>query len=57
MPGVGRSTVKALLRREVLHVLATEPKPFSKIECLLPDSELFAGLSVEEAAKSVGDFR
>uniref|UniRef100_A0A183F0R5 Holliday junction branch migration protein RuvA n=1 Tax=Gongylonema pulchrum TaxID=637853 RepID=A0A183F0R5_9BILA len=57
LPGVGRSTVKALLRREVLHVLATEPKPFSKIECLLPDSELFAGLSVEEAAKSVGDFR
>lgn len=31
MPGVGKSTMKALLRREVLHVLATKPTPFSKV--------------------------
>ncbi|MCP9260595.1 E3 ubiquitin-protein ligase ubr-1 [Dirofilaria immitis] len=57
MPGVGKSTMKALLRREVLHVLATKPTPFSKIERAIPVNQLFAELSVEEAAKSVGDFR
>uniref|UniRef100_A0A1I7V6M0 E3 ubiquitin-protein ligase n=2 Tax=Loa loa TaxID=7209 RepID=A0A1I7V6M0_LOALO len=57
MPGVGKSTMKALLRREVLHVLATKPTPFSKIERAMPVNQLFAELSVEEAAKSVGDFR
>ncbi|VDP27534.1 unnamed protein product [Onchocerca flexuosa] len=31
MPGVGKSTMKALLRREVLHVLATKPTPFSQV--------------------------
>ncbi|VBB31014.1 unnamed protein product [Acanthocheilonema viteae] len=57
MPGVGKSTMKALLRREVLHVLATKPTPFSKIERAMPVNQLFAELSVEEAARSVGDFR
>lgn len=32
MPGVGKSTVETLLKREVLHILATEPKPFSKVK-------------------------
>ncbi|VDK79468.1 unnamed protein product [Litomosoides sigmodontis] len=57
VPGVGKSTMKALLRREVLHVLATKPVPFSKIEHAMPVNQHFAVLSVEEAAKSVGDFR
>ncbi|VDN02420.1 unnamed protein product [Thelazia callipaeda] len=59
LPGVGKSTAEDLLRREVLHILATEPKTFSKvvIEHLLPESQLFAKISIEEAAKSVGDFR
>uniref|UniRef100_A0A158Q8Z9 E3 ubiquitin-protein ligase n=1 Tax=Elaeophora elaphi TaxID=1147741 RepID=A0A158Q8Z9_9BILA len=57
MPGVGKSTMKALLRREVLHVLATKPTPFSKIERAMPVNQLLAELSVEEAAKSVGEFR
>lgn len=35
MPGVGKSTMQALLRREVLHVLATKPTPFSKVMCCL----------------------
>ncbi|VIO97030.1 Zinc finger in N-recognin family protein [Brugia malayi] len=57
LPGVGKSTIKTLLRREVLHVLATKPTPFSKIQRAMPVNLLFADLSVEEAVKSVGDFR
>ncbi|KHN74188.1 E3 ubiquitin-protein ligase ubr-1 [Toxocara canis] len=57
MPGVGVCTRKAMLRREVLHILATGPKPFSKIDRAIPDCPLLEKLSLDEAVKSVGDFR
>uniref|UniRef100_A0A915CE69 E3 ubiquitin-protein ligase n=1 Tax=Parascaris univalens TaxID=6257 RepID=A0A915CE69_PARUN len=57
MPGVGVCTRKAMLRREVLHILATGPKPFSKIDRAIPECPLLEKLSLDEAVKSVADFR
>ncbi|VDK28192.1 unnamed protein product [Anisakis simplex] len=57
MPDVGNCTRELMLRREVLHILATGPKPFSKIDRLIPVCPLIEKMSLEAAVKSVGDFR
>uniref|UniRef100_A0A914X7B7 E3 ubiquitin-protein ligase n=1 Tax=Plectus sambesii TaxID=2011161 RepID=A0A914X7B7_9BILA len=56
-PGVGQTTREDLLRREVLHILCTGPKPFSKIEHHIPDDPLIEKLSLDEVVRAIGDFR
>lgn len=57
LPGVGKSTREDALRREVLHILAAGPKPFSKIDREVPDCPLISEVSLDEVVKAICEFR
>uniref|UniRef100_A0A1I8B9X3 E3 ubiquitin-protein ligase n=1 Tax=Meloidogyne hapla TaxID=6305 RepID=A0A1I8B9X3_MELHA len=45
------------LEREIIHILATGPKPFSFIEKCIPNDPSIQRLSLENAVRNVGNFK
>ncbi|CAK5066505.1 unnamed protein product [Meloidogyne enterolobii] len=45
------------LEREIIHILATGPKPFSYIEKCIPNDPAIQRLSLENAVRNVGNFK
>ncbi|KAI6183003.1 E3 ubiquitin-protein ligase [Aphelenchoides bicaudatus] len=57
VPGVGQVTANEALKREVLHILCTGPKPFSQLERYIIRATYYRKELVQDAVSAVGDFR
>lgn len=57
VPGVGQTTTTDALKREVLHILCTGPKPFSQLERYILRGTYYRKELLHDAVAAVGDFR
>uniref|UniRef100_A0A158R6B5 E3 ubiquitin-protein ligase n=1 Tax=Syphacia muris TaxID=451379 RepID=A0A158R6B5_9BILA len=57
LPHIGKSSRENALRREVLHILAGGPKPFSKIDHEIPECPLISEVSLNDVVKAICDFK